>query len=91
MTYIMLRFREGGSPIGFVESNPIARFFLDHWGVKGLVYFKFVMVAIVVVIAQIVVRKKPETALLLLNAATIVVAGVVVYSLILFLRNTGAF
>ncbi len=85
MTYIMLR----SSP-NFIESNVVARFFLNHWGVKGLIYFKLGMVALVCVISQIVAQKRPRVAKWLLNWATVAVAGVVIYSLILFLRHTGA-
>ena len=85
MTYIMLR-----SHPDFIESNVIARFFLNHWGVKGLIYFKLGMVALVCVISQIVAQQRPRVAKWLLNWATVVVAGVVIYSLILFMRHTGA-
>lgn len=81
MTYLLLRRPD------FTEGNPIALYFLRHWGVKGMVYFKFVMVAVVVLIAQVIARKKVETARQLLNLAALVVAGVVVYSLILYLRH----
>ncbi len=89
MTYILLR-QEG---MHFIESNPVAgRFFADY-GLKGMVYFKFGMVALVCVIAQIVVRRRPRTAKWLLNWATLVVVGVVVYSFVLLLKhgNVGEF
>ena len=83
MTDIMLR-----SNPKFVEANAVARFFLYGWGVKGLIYFKLGMVALVCVISQIVAQKRPRTAKWLLNWATLVVAGVVIYSLVLFLRHS---
>ncbi len=83
MTYIMLR-----SNPKFVEANVVARFFLYGWGVKGLIYFKLGMVALVCVISQIVAHKRPRVAKWLLNWATVVVAGVVIYSLVLFLRHS---
>ncbi len=84
MTYWMLMHRELG--IGnFYESNPVARFFLNHWGVKGLLIFKMAVVAFVCVIAQIVATKREASARFLLVVGTIVVLAVVVYSLKLFL------
>ena len=89
MTYILLR-QKG---MHFIESNPVAgRFFADY-GLEGMIYFKFGMVALVCVIAQIVVRHRPRTAKWLLNWATLVVAGVVIYSFMLLLKhgNVGEF
>ena len=83
MTYVLLR-QPGGQ---FVESNPIARYFIYGWGVKGMVGFKLSMTALVCVISQIVVRRRPLVAKWLLNGATLVVAGVVIYSLTLLLRH----
>ena len=92
MTYRLLV--ESGSEglygkVIFYESTPIARFFLNHWGPKGLFYFKLALFTFVAVIAQIIACKKIETARKLLNFATILIAGVVIYSLSLLLRTTG--
>lgn len=73
----------------FQESNPVARFFHDHWGIDGLVYFKMAMVAFVVVLTQVIARKRPATARWILHLATAVVSVVVVYSLLLLLRSRG--
>lgn len=83
MTYILLRQRR----MQFIESNPVADRLLDDWGIKGMIYFKFAMVALVCVIAQIVVRRRPIVAKWLLNGATLVVMGVVVYSFTLLLKH----
>ncbi len=72
---------------GFTEANPIAGFFIDHWGRKGMVYFKFSMVSVVAVIAQIIARKRLETARRLLNFATLVVTIVLLYSLYLIINH----
>jgi Domain of unknown function (DUF5658) len=76
MTYILLS-QDGGK---FVESNPVARFFIYGWGVKGMLYFKSAMVLFVCLLAQIIVRHRPRTARWLLIGATAVVAFVVAYS-----------
>ena len=83
MTYLLIR-----QP-GFTEGNPIAGFFLNHWGVKGMVYFKFFMVAFIAVIAQIIARKRTDIARNVLLFATVVVGGVVIYSLVLYVRHVG--
>ena len=86
MTYVLLR-QPGGR---FMESNPIARYFIYGWGVKGMVGFKLSMTALVCVISQIVFQRRPLVAKWLLNGATLVVAGVVIYSLVLMLRHGDA-
>lgn len=82
MTYILL-----SQGTVFMESNPVARFFIAEWGPKGMVYFKFSMVAFVCVLAQIISRQKPQYARWLLQGATALVAIVVVYSLTLLLKH----
>lgn len=90
MTYLLLRSnmgRENGLVI--YESNPVARFFLHSWGMRGMIYFKFAMVAFVCVVTQVIAARRLETARRVLKIATVVVAGVVIYSLILYLRANG--
>ena len=87
MTFLLLYFsNRGWLQKNVFESNAIANYFLSRWGTKGLVFFKFGLVALVVVIAQIVARKRLDTARWLLNLGAIFVAGVVVYSLFIMLR-----
>ena len=83
LTYLLI------SQEPFHEGNPVARFFLNHWGVRGLVYFKFAMVAFVATIAQIIARKQLHTARGLLNLATLIVLCVLIYSLLLLYRRGG--
>ncbi len=71
----------------FTEGNPIARFFLYSWGIKGLLYFKCAIVAFVVVLAQIIAGKKVEAARWLLNVGTLIVTCVLFYSLSLLLNS----
>lgn len=83
MTYILLG-HQGGA---FFESNPVARYFIHGWGMKGMVYFKFATVAFVCVLAQIIARRRPRIARWLLLGATALVAVVVIYSLKLLLMH----
>lgn len=80
LTYLVIRNR------GFTEGNPIALFFLHSWGIKGLVYFKCVMVAFVAVITQIIALKNVSKARWTINLGTLIVSGVLVYSTSLLLK-----
>ena len=71
----------------FRESNPVAAYFLNHWGPRGLIGFKAVTVALVCGIAWYIHTRRPDTARLLLRAATLIVGGVVVYSVALLVRH----
>ncbi|HEX6987086.1 MAG TPA: DUF5658 family protein [Planctomycetaceae bacterium] len=80
LTYLLLR--QGGHD----EGNPVARFFLNHWGLSGLVYFKMGMVAFVCLVTQLIARYRLRTARALLYLLTAIVGAVVVYSLVLLMR-----
>tara|TARA_Y100001001_G_scaffold51904_1_gene48102 strand:- start:40 stop:378 length:339 start_codon:yes stop_codon:yes gene_type:complete len=73
----------------FHESNPVAKFFYDHWDMNGMVYFKMTMVAVVVVLTQLIARRRPQRAQMVLRLAICVVSVVVIYSLLLLLRSRG--
>lgn len=68
----------------FVESNPMARYFLDHWGSKGMIYFKFGMIGVICVLTQIIARWRPRTARWLLFFAIVAVTYVLIYSVRLY-------
>lgn len=88
MTYLILRYSaEGRTSNTLIEGNPIARWVLHQWGIRGMVAFKFLMIALVAVIAEVVGRRKPTVGRLLLIGGTLVVGGVVIYSLRLLLAN----
>lgn len=72
----------------FVESNPVARYFIDGWGLRGMVYFKFGLVAFVLVTCQLIAaRQRVALARGVLWCATVLVSGVVIYSLTLLWRH----
>ncbi len=83
MTYWML------ANGGFTESNPVALFFIHRWGIRGMVYFKFSVVAFVCVLAHIVGMHNPQLASRFLIFGSLIVGGVVVYSLTMYLRLHG--
>lgn len=82
LTNFLLRQNVPG--LQFVESNPVARYFLDHWGPKGMIYFKFSMVALVCLVTQIIARYRPFTARLVLLFAIVTMLYVVIYSVRLY-------
>ncbi|HID22856.1 MAG TPA: hypothetical protein EYP14_10720, partial [Planctomycetaceae bacterium] len=72
MTYVLLRHSAEGRTVHiFTESNAIARYFLNHWGIKGMVIFKFAMVAVITVLTQLIAMRRLETARRLLTVATL--------------------
>ncbi|MFN0056590.1 MAG: DUF5658 family protein [Planctomycetales bacterium] len=77
-----------GSHYLFMESNPVARYFLMGWGLRGLIYFKAVTVAFVIVICQIIARERLDVARRLLRFALLAAMAVVAYSAVLMLRHT---
>ncbi len=90
MTYILLSSNEYAysayEPL-VIESNPFARYFLNHWGIRGMIYFKFALVAFVAVIAQYIAQTHYRVARNLLLVATAIVSCVVVYSYLLYLKG----
>lgn len=86
MTYVLLNH----SP-QFQESNQVANYFLTRFGFRGMIYFKFGLVAFVTVVAQIIALTRPQTARWLLIVGTVIVAAVVTYSCYLWIRFSGYF
>ncbi|MEZ6047349.1 MAG: DUF5658 family protein [Planctomycetaceae bacterium] len=78
-----------GHQTSFYESNPIAGFILDHWGVRGMIYFKAIVVAVVILITQFIARQRLKWARFLLNFGSVVVLCVVFYSLWLLMKHAG--
>ena len=63
------------------ESNPVARYWHGQWGLYGLVFLKFTLVAVVLVICQMIHRYRPTLARRLLVVCCIIVCLVVCYGL----------
>ena len=81
LTYLLLasgRFR---------ESNAVADYFIAGWGVKGMVWFKMTLAAVVCVLAQLIAAKKLRAGRFVLLLGTAVTGAVVVYSVTLALRH----
>jgi len=78
--------RSGDGGLTFVETNRIAGYFLNHWGLKGLFAFKLALVAFVCVVGLTIALRHEERARSVLNFGTLVVTGVVLYSVWLYAR-----
>lgn len=63
------------------ESNPVARYWYGRWGLPGMVFLKFTLVAIVLVICRMIDTHRPAVARRLLTFCCIVVFLVVCYGL----------
>ncbi len=86
VTWILLTRGQRTGTGMIVESNRFARYFLDHWGPKGLFGFKLSMVAFVCLIALIVATQRAETSRWLFRVGTLVVIVVVFYSVWLYVQ-----
>ena len=83
MTWILLTHDQ----IHFVESNPIARYFIFGWGLQGMLLFKLLLVAFVTVICQIIACRQFLLAKRLMCFAVVTVSLVVLYSVGLMLLH----
>ena len=75
LTYILIGYYQHS------EGNPIARYFIEGWGLKGMFWFKFGTVSLVLGIVHIVRQKQPRVALSLVRFGLFAVGLVVAYSL----------
>lgn len=77
MTFLLLN---SGS---FYESNPLADFILQRWGMLGMTLFKLAVVGVVLLIANLVALWRVETSRNLLHFGSFLVGTVVAYSVYL--------
>lgn len=77
LTYLLLH---GDGPWVFVETNPVAGYFLSTAGFPGMVAFKVLLVSIVAVNCYVISRHRPKVALGLIRFADAAVLAVVGYS-----------
>jgi len=70
-----------------VEANPLARYFIEGWGLKGMVWFKLGMTAFVLTLVNALLQKKEDYARTVVRLGTAAVAAVDCYSIWLLLRT----
>jgi hypothetical protein len=80
MTWSLLRCQCPTADVEFVESNPVASFFLNNWGLIGLIVFKLVMVCVVAAVCQAIASRRIGAARRVLQFAAVAASLVVVYS-----------
>ena len=71
------------------EGNPVAHWWLAHWGWVGLAGFKLATVLLVVLVVRVVARSRPRAAANLLSFACAVTALVLGYSGFLLASTRG--
>lgn len=91
MTYVILYYshaRPGLMKLTLAEGNPVAAYFINHWGpVKGMLGFKLAMVLFVCLVTQTIAYRSEETARRVLNLGSLLTGCVVAYSLWLLLQS----
>lgn len=70
-----------------VEANPLARYFIEGWGLKGMVWFKLGMTAFVLTLVHALLQKKEVYARTVVRLGTAAVGAVDCYSIWLLLRT----
>ena len=94
MTYVILYYShmQEGSPLRLrmMESNPVAAYFINHWGlIKGMLGFKLGLVILICIVTQAIAFKNEQTAARVLNLGSLLTGCVVIYSLWLLVRAMG--
>jgi hypothetical protein len=69
-----------------VEANPLARYFIEGWGLKGMVWFKLVMTAFVLTLLHALLQKKEVYARTVVRLGMAAVGAVNCYSIWLLMR-----
>ena len=64
-----------------VEANPLARYFIDGWGLKGMVWFKLGMTAFVLALVHTLLQKREIYAQAVVRLGVAVVFAVDCYSI----------
>jgi hypothetical protein len=88
MTWSLLGFQGPSDEVEFVESNPVACFFLSNWGLIGLVGFKLAMVCVIAAVCQAIASRRIGAARRVLQFAALAASLVVVYSAGLMIQHS---
>jgi hypothetical protein len=70
-----------------MEANPLANYFLKHWGFPGMIAFKLALVAGVCLVTQVIAVQNLRRAKQVLNIGCGIVGLVVGYSAIMLIRK----
>lgn len=76
LTWLILNF--GGR-----EVNPIARRVIDHWGLNGMIVYKFVLITLFILICEVIGSHRDSTGQTLSRVSVVIAATPVVWSLVL--------
>ncbi len=80
LTYVLI------GHFGHAEGNPVARYFVEGWGLKGMIWFKLGLVSVILGVCHFIRPSRPRTARLIVQFGLTAAAFVVAYSVVLLLR-----
>jgi hypothetical protein len=80
LTYIMLMYPRFEHEPTAIEANQMAKFFLDRWGIAGMLAFKFASAVFVCAVVLLIAQKNVQTARRTLMLGTLILFAVVAYS-----------
>lgn len=80
LTYILLMYPRLDHESQAIETNQMAQFFLDRWGLAGMFAFKLASAMTVCTIAFVIAQRDVRTARRTLAIGTLILATVVIYS-----------
>lgn len=80
LTYVLI------GHFGHVEGNPVARYFVEGWGLKGMIWFKLGLVSIILGACHFVRPHRPGTSRAIIRLGVLTATAVVTYSIVLLLR-----
>ena len=81
LTYVLIGYH------GHVEGNPVAAWFVEGWGLKGMIWFKAGMITVVLGACHFVLPHRPIAARSIMRLGTLAALAVVVYSVGLLLKS----
>ena len=70
-----------------IEINPVARYFIHGWGLKGMVWFKLIMTGFVLSLVHTLLQKSRVRARVVITLGAVLVGSVVTYSTWLLCRG----
>ncbi len=81
LTYVLIGY------YGHVEGNPIAAWFVEGWGLKGMVWFKAGMMGVVLGACHFVLPHRSQVARTIMRLGVLAAFAVVAYSVGLLLKS----
>ncbi len=81
LTYVLIGYH------GHAEGNPIAAWFVEGWGLKGMIWFKAGMITVILGACHFVLPHRPVAARSIMRLGVLAAFAVVAYSVGLLLKS----